>query len=57
MPADNAPAIPAARPEGAAMTWEDPGRSRGPEPPAQGWWDWWLATTAEPEPIRASRPY
>lgn len=28
--------------EGAAMGWEDPGRAREPEPPAQGWRDWWL---------------
>jgi hypothetical protein len=28
--------------EGAAMGWEDPGRPREPEPPAQGWRDWWL---------------
>jgi hypothetical protein len=25
-----------------AMVWEDPGRPREPEPPAQGWRDWWL---------------
>jgi hypothetical protein len=28
--------------EAAAMAWEDPGRPREPEPPAQGWRDWWL---------------
>jgi hypothetical protein len=28
--------------ERAAMGWQDPGRSPWPEPPAQGWWDWWL---------------
>jgi hypothetical protein len=30
------------REEQAAMAWEDPGRPREPEPPAQGWRDWWL---------------
>lgn len=24
------------------MAWEDPSCSREPEPPAQGWRDWWL---------------
>ncbi len=25
-----------------AMAWDDPGCPREPEPPAQGWRDWWL---------------
>jgi hypothetical protein len=28
--------------ERAAVTWDDPGCPREPEPPAQGWRDWWL---------------
>jgi hypothetical protein len=24
------------------MAWEDPSRQRKPEPPTQGWRDWWL---------------
>jgi hypothetical protein len=28
--------------ERTAMGWQDPGYPPGPEPPAQGWWDWWL---------------
>jgi hypothetical protein len=28
--------------ERTAMGWQDPGCPPGPEPPAQGWWDWWL---------------
>jgi hypothetical protein len=28
--------------ERAAMAWDDPGCPREPEPPAQGWRDWWL---------------
>jgi hypothetical protein len=28
--------------ERAAMAWDDPGCLREPEPPGQGWRDWWL---------------
>jgi hypothetical protein len=31
----------AERDEGAVMAFEDPGCPREPEPPAQGWRDWW----------------
>jgi hypothetical protein len=35
-------AEPAERDERTAMAWDDPGCLREPEPPAQGWRDWWL---------------
>jgi hypothetical protein len=30
------------RDERAAMDQQDPGGPPEPQPPAQGWWDWWL---------------
>jgi hypothetical protein len=27
--------------ERTTMGWRDPGCPPGPQPPAQGWWDWW----------------
>jgi hypothetical protein len=32
----------AKREERALMAWEDPGCPPEPEPPSQGWRDWWL---------------